>query len=134
MEPEDAELAAGALKSDSPPVIEQPKQPPGADDNGGKKTAANAPMPEGATPSPVATSPEASAALPSADLLPTEKYHEGVVDSIDENTDFTKRGLDETTPTDTTPNPNAWWAASKRGKYKQIPGAQSDERRRHDNK
>ncbi|KAG0430983.1 hypothetical protein HPB47_022207 [Ixodes persulcatus] len=133
MEAEDAELAAGALKSDSPPSIEQPKQPPGAEDNGGKETAANALMPEGAAPSPGATSPEASADLPSTDLLPTEKDNEGVVDSIDENTDSMKRVLDETTPTDTTPNPNAWWAACKRGKYKQVPGAPSDERRRHDN-
>ncbi|KAM7298505.1 hypothetical protein ISCGN_019100 [Ixodes scapularis] len=133
MEAEAAQLAAGALKSDSPLGIEQPKQPPGADDNGGKETAANAPMTEGAAPSAGATPPEAGAALPSADLLPTEKDHEGVADSMDENTDSTKRGLDETTPTDTTPNPNVWWTANKRGKYKQVPGAPSDKRRRHDN-
>ncbi|CAN7983824.1 unnamed protein product, partial [Ixodes hexagonus] len=126
MDSEEAEKAARGLQFDAPPSTEHQGKPAGADGSGEgtaerreDKLAPHVPEPVSGPPASAQKSPEGSQAPPAARPSTAEKKPSERQDDMDETTDSTKRGLEDTPPTaGTTPNPNPWlgFEKNKRGR------------------
>lgn len=140
MDTEEAEKAARGLGFDAPPSTEQQGKPAGDDGSGEgaveterDKSAPNILEPASGPPASDPTSPGGSktpTARPSTTKTTSERH-----DDMDETTDSTKRGLEDTPPkTDTTLNPNPWWGfeKNKRGRFKVVLNAPPEDRQRCD--